>query len=93
MMEALTAIRRRRRHHRDLLRARGGADAAHVMKKPARSKQLFLQASRSPGGVNSPIRAFQAVGGAPLFIRRASVRSWRTSTAIASSTMSCRRAR
>jgi glutamate-1-semialdehyde 2,1-aminomutase len=25
-----------------------------------------------PGGVNSPVRAFQAVGGAPLFVRRAS---------------------
>jgi glutamate-1-semialdehyde 2,1-aminomutase len=43
------------------------------MKKPARSKQLFLRASQIlPGGVNSPVRAFQAVGGAPLFIRRAS---------------------
>ena len=42
------------------------------MKKPARSKQLFLRASQIlPGGVNSPVRAFQAVGGAPLFIRRA----------------------
>ena len=43
------------------------------MKKPARSKQLFVRASQVlPGGVNSPVRAFQAVGGAPLFIRRAS---------------------
>ena len=43
------------------------------MKKPVRSKQLFLRASQVlPGGVNSPVRAFQAVGGAPLFIRRAS---------------------
>jgi len=43
------------------------------MKTPARSKQLFLRASQIlPGGVNSPVRAFQAVGGAPLFIRRAS---------------------
>jgi glutamate-1-semialdehyde 2,1-aminomutase len=43
------------------------------MKNPARSKQLFLRASQIlPGGVNSPVRAFQAVGGAPLFIRRAS---------------------
>src|ERR1700716_2213979 len=25
-----------------------------------------------PGGVDSPVRAFQAVGGSPLFIRRAS---------------------
>jgi glutamate-1-semialdehyde 2,1-aminomutase len=43
------------------------------MKKTARSKRLFLRASQVfPGGVNSPVRAFQAVGGDPLFIRRAS---------------------
>jgi len=43
------------------------------MKKPVCSKQLFLRASQVlPGGVNSPVRAFQAVGGSPLFIRRAS---------------------
>jgi glutamate-1-semialdehyde 2,1-aminomutase len=43
------------------------------MKKPVRSKQLFARASQVlPGGVNSPVRAFQAVGGTPLFIRRAS---------------------
>src|SRR5688572_6275921 len=43
------------------------------MKKTARSKRLFLRASDVfPGGVNSPVRAFQAVGGDPLFIRRAS---------------------
>jgi glutamate-1-semialdehyde 2,1-aminomutase len=43
------------------------------MRKPVRSKQLFSRASQIfPGGVNSPVRAFQAVGGDPLFIRRAS---------------------
>jgi glutamate-1-semialdehyde 2,1-aminomutase len=43
------------------------------MKKPIRSRQLFERASRVlPGGVNSPVRAFRAVGGTPLFIRRAS---------------------
>lgn len=42
------------------------------MKKPIRSKQLFLRATQVlPGGVDSPVRAFQGVGGAPLFIRRA----------------------
>src|SRR4030042_3571623 len=36
------------------------------------AKQLFQEAQRYiPGGVNSPVRAFQAVGGAPLFIQRA----------------------
>ena len=29
-------------------------------------------AGRIPGGVNSPVRAFKAVGGEPLFIERAS---------------------
>ncbi|MGH9257173.1 MAG: glutamate-1-semialdehyde 2,1-aminomutase [Vicinamibacterales bacterium] len=43
------------------------------MKQPIRSQQLFERAGRIlPGGVDSPVRAFQAVGGAPLFIRRAS---------------------
>jgi glutamate-1-semialdehyde 2,1-aminomutase len=36
------------------------------------SEQLFKQAQRYiPGGVNSPVRAFRAVGGTPLFIQRA----------------------
>jgi glutamate-1-semialdehyde 2,1-aminomutase len=36
------------------------------------SSQLFQEAQRYiPGGVNSPVRAFQAVGGSPLFIQRA----------------------
>jgi glutamate-1-semialdehyde 2,1-aminomutase len=43
------------------------------MKKPVRSQKLFARASRIlPGGVDSPVRAFQAVGGTPLFISRAS---------------------
>ena len=37
------------------------------------SARLFTRARRIlPGGVDSPVRAFKAVGGAPLFIRRAS---------------------
>lgn len=36
-----------------------------------RSIQLFQQAEKLfPGGVNSPVRAFRAVGGQPLFIER-----------------------
>jgi glutamate-1-semialdehyde 2,1-aminomutase len=36
------------------------------------SKELFARASRViPGGVNSPVRAFRAVGGEPIFIREA----------------------
>lgn len=37
-----------------------------------KSEELFERASRViPGGVNSPVRAFRAVGRAPLFIREA----------------------
>src|SRR5918992_1545161 len=43
------------------------------MKKPLKSRQLFERARKVlPGGVDSPVRAFQAVGGAPLFVRSAS---------------------
>jgi len=37
-----------------------------------RSEQLFQRAqARIPGGVNSPVRAFRAVGGSPVFFERA----------------------
>jgi len=40
--------------------------------KLKRSKELFIKARRIiPGGVNSPVRAFKAVGGNPLFIKSA----------------------
>jgi glutamate-1-semialdehyde 2,1-aminomutase len=43
------------------------------MKKPITSQKLFARATQIlPGGVDSPVRAFTSVGGAPLFIRRAS---------------------
>ena len=42
------------------------------MKNHIRSSSLFVQAQRHiPGGVNSPARAFKAVGRDPLFIERA----------------------
>ena len=42
------------------------------MKNHSISKKLFARAMKSiPGGVNSPVRAFRAVGGNPLFIERA----------------------
>ena len=42
------------------------------MKRPVKSQKLFARASGIlPGGVDSPVRAFQAVGGSPLFVRRA----------------------
>src|SRR6478735_11521856 len=42
------------------------------MKRPVTSQKLFARASAIlPGGVDSPVRAFKSVGGAPLFIKRA----------------------
>ncbi|MFC2050939.1 glutamate-1-semialdehyde 2,1-aminomutase [Chloroflexota bacterium] len=41
------------------------------MKHFNRSEELFEEAQRYlPGGVDSPVRAFKAVGGTPLFIKR-----------------------
>ena len=41
--------------------------------KTNKSKQLFEEAQRYlPGGVDSPVRAFKAVGGTPLFVKRGS---------------------
>ena len=41
--------------------------------RTTRSARLFSRALQIlPGGVDSPVRAFKAVGGSPLFIRRAS---------------------
>jgi glutamate-1-semialdehyde 2,1-aminomutase len=43
-----------------------------VLSRTRRSARLFSRASKVlVGGVNSPVRAFSAVGGQPLFIRRA----------------------
>ncbi len=45
----------------------------HKIEPHVRSKELFARALRViPGGVNSPVRAFRAVGGSPLFIARGS---------------------
>src|SRR5512144_1968604 len=39
--------------------------------KTNKSEELFRKALKLlPGGVDSPVRAFRAVGGAPLFIER-----------------------
>jgi glutamate-1-semialdehyde 2,1-aminomutase len=44
---------------------------AESLEKFNRSKQLFEEAQcYLPGGVDSPVRAFKAVGGTPLFIRQ-----------------------
>src|SRR4030043_263956 len=41
------------------------------MKNISHSKRLFEEAQcYLPGGVDSPVRAFKAVGGTPLFIKR-----------------------
>src|SRR3954451_16518553 len=42
------------------------------MKPRTKSEQLFTEALKFiPGGVNSPVRAFRAVGGQPFFVNRA----------------------
>ncbi len=44
-----------------------------MTRRHSKSARLFAAASRIlPGGVDSPVRAFKAVGGTPLFISRAS---------------------
>ena len=46
---------------------------SHRPRRYPKSERLFTAASRIlPGGVDSPVRAFKAVGGTPLFISRAS---------------------
>ena len=43
-----------------------------MTQKNSRSHDLFKAAQkRIPGGVNSPVRAFRAVGGTPVFFERA----------------------
>ena len=44
----------------------------------AKSDALFAEALKYiPGGVNSPVRAFRAVGGTPFFVNRAKgCRGW-----------------
>ena len=56
-----------------------------------RSHEAFLRANRViPGGVNSPARAFGAVGGEPPFMARAKGPISTTSTATSTSTTSAR---
>ncbi len=43
-----------------------------MINKTTRSSKLFENAKkRIPGGVNSPVRAFKAVGGTPVFFKSA----------------------
>ena len=53
-------------------KARVSRVGSEQVKSRAKSEQLFEQALRwIPGGVNSPVRAFRAVGGKPFFVDRA----------------------
>ncbi|MGQ0639790.1 MAG: glutamate-1-semialdehyde 2,1-aminomutase [Gemmatimonadaceae bacterium] len=46
-------------------------DSASASRDISRSRALFERAQRlMPGGVSSPVRAFRAVGGTPLFMQR-----------------------
>src|SRR5690348_2389743 len=43
------------------------------MRSRTKSEELFAEALKYiPGGVNSPVRAFRAVGGYPFFVNKAS---------------------
>src|SRR5438477_7791484 len=45
---------------------------AESIRSTAQSEAAFLKARQlMPGGVSSPVRAFKAVGGTPLFIKQA----------------------
>ena len=45
--------------------------ASNGVNRPGTNQSLFERACRvSPGGVNSPVRAFKAVGGTPYFVAR-----------------------
>ena len=47
------------------------AVSARTVSPMTRSQELFAKAlERIPGGVNSPVRAFRAVGGDPVFMER-----------------------
>ena len=50
---------------------------SRVVPVTGRSEELFERAARViPGGVNSPVRAFGAVGGSPRFVARTSSASF-----------------
>ena len=81
VLEALTVDRPRRRRHDHHLLRQGRRPLAgqpsrevatlRVADATARSAALFAEAQTLlPGGVNSPVRAFRAVGGTPRFIAR-----------------------
>ena len=73
MMETLTAIRRAGVDIIVTYYARQAARTLQSREEAIKSRKLFEQARQIlPGGVDSPVRAFQSVGGIPLFIRRAS---------------------
>ena len=60
-------------HETDYADPGGGMPGSPVRGRPdGRNAELFVRAQRSiPGGVNSPVRAYRSVGGAPRFVRSA----------------------
>lgn len=51
----------------------GNVAILEAMRSTAKSAELYAEAVQYiPGGVNSPVRAFRAVGGTPFFVERAS---------------------
>lgn len=71
LARAAQSWERRRKARRETFPGRVFLLACAAMSDPA-SKALFARACAViPGGVNSPVRAFRAVGGEPVFIARA----------------------
>jgi hypothetical protein len=83
------------RSRRDPAVPAGAPGARRAHRAAARSEALFARSrERFPGGVNSPVRAFGAVGGTPRFVARADgPRTCGTPTAGATSTWSAPGAR
>ena len=63
---------------------------AYPFDAPASQALLERALAVTPGGVNSPVRAFRAVGGTPRFMVPARVPTSPTSTAASTSTWSAR---
>src|SRR5258708_39348162 len=73
-----TAQRARRHAHSHRTRLLAGHLLPQEMRLRPKSEQLFAEALKYiPGGVNSPVRAFRAVGGQPFFVNNAAgARVW-----------------
>jgi len=71
VLENLTAITRAGATSSSLIICATFSNTDGSMADPIRSRQIFARATKAiPGGVSSPVRAFRAVGGDPIFMDR-----------------------